>query len=276
MKNSAVVWILLFSMLYLPLMKILLLLSACLFPFAVFAQENKADVSTPDSVGGFRTDIHASVSPSPVMDREPSGFGVSSDGGSYAGDTLRLPSFDCSGRVPINMYPAAWGGWYNWDLHKGLNISLGASVFASFGKGAWKGAGFAQNVSMMYAVPLTDRLSLAIGGYFNNMSWSHDSYRDAGLSAVLGYKFDEHWEGYVYGQKSLVNKMMPMPLYDMGNMGDRIGAAVKYNFNPSFSVTVSFEVNKRSFSDPVRYPDMNPSVNRESVVTDILRNVVDR
>ena len=34
---------------------------------------------------------------------------------------------------------------------------------------------------------------------------------------------------------------MPYPLYDMQALGDRVGAAVKYNFNPSFSVQVSVE-----------------------------------
>ena len=79
----------------------------------------------------------------------------------------------------------------------------------------------------------------------NNLYWSHDAYRDAGLNAVLGYKFNEHWEGYIFGQKSLVNKNMPMPLYDMSRIGDRIGAAIKYNFNPQFSIQVTVETEKR-------------------------------
>lgn len=62
---------------------------------------------------------------------------------------------------------------------------------------------------------------------------------------MLGYKFDEHWEGYIFGQKSLVNTRMPLPLYDIGNIGDRIGAAIKYNFNPSFSIQVSVSAEKR-------------------------------
>lgn len=69
--------------------------------------------------------------------------------------------------------------------------------------------------------------------------------RDGGINAVLGYKFDERWEAYLYGQKSVMNSRMPLPLYDMNGLGDRIGAAVKYNFSPKFSVTVSVEERRR-------------------------------
>ncbi|MDO4159539.1 MAG: hypothetical protein Q4D41_03680 [Prevotellaceae bacterium] len=167
-------------------------------------------------------------------------------------DSLHLPTLNQYGQMPISMYPLDWFGLYNWELHEGLNMNIGASVFASFGKHAKGGAGFAQSISAMYAVPLTNKLSLAIGGYYNNVYWSRDAYQDAGFNAVLGYKFDERWEGYVFVQKSLMNKRIPMPLYDMGNMGDRIGAAVKYNINPSMSIQVSVsagKVNQPSFSD---------------------------
>ncbi len=159
-------------------------------------------------------------------------------------DTLRLPPMNAQGQVlPINMYPYSyWNSFYNWNLHRGLNVNIGASVFAFFGKNAPHGAGFAQNISTMYAMPLNNKLSLAVGGYFNNTSWSYDNYRDAGLSAVLGYQFNEHWEAYLYAQKSIVNThRIPYPLYTLNNIGDRIGATVKYNVNPNFSFQVSFE-----------------------------------
>ena len=161
-------------------------------------------------------------------------------------DSLHLPPLTLNGYVPIGMYPLSWGGWYWWDLHKGFNVNVGASVFAQFGKHARHGAGFSQNISAMYAMPLTDKLSLAVGGYFNNVYWAHDSYRDAGVSAVLGYQFNEHWEAYLYAQKSLIDnnkfhRFTPYPLYDMGELLDRSGAAVKYNFSPNFSVQLSVE-----------------------------------
>ncbi len=168
-----------------------------------------------------------------------------------------LPSYHYA--LTPYLSPLYWGGWYGWPLHQGLNVNLGASVFAQLGKNAWhKGAGFQQNISMMFAQPITDRLSIAIGGYLNNVSWASDSWRDAGISAIVGYRFNEHWEAYLYGQKSLTNNYqlspatlrtfgaasypyLMTPLYDMGAIGDRIGAAVKYNFNPSFSIQLSVE-----------------------------------
>ncbi|MBQ2196179.1 MAG: hypothetical protein II407_04500 [Prevotella sp.] len=144
--------------------------------------------------------------------------------------------------------PPMWG-MYNWQLHEGLNVSLGASVFAEFGKHAHKGAGFTQNISALYLKPLSEKLALSIGGYFNNVYWMHESYRDAGLSAVLSYRFNDHWEAYVYGQKSLINQShLPLPLYFLPTMsgvgtglGDKIGAAVRYNFNQYISVEVALE-----------------------------------
>lgn len=165
-------------------------------------------------------------------------------------DTLHLPALNHYGQMPLSLYPYDfWGGCHTWNLHEGLNMSLGASVSGSWGGGKYLGTGFSQDVALMYAVPLSRKLSLAVGGYFNNTFFARDAFRDAGVSAVLGYRFNEHWEAFLYGQKSLVKNHFPMPLYGMGRVGDRIGAAVKYNVNP----TMSFEVNVEWMEAPA-YP----------------------
>lgn len=162
-------------------------------------------------------------------------------------DSLHLPVLNSLGQMRpmgyIGYYPMLWDGFHNWNLHEGLNVTLGASVFAQFGKHARRGAGFSQQVALQYAEPLTDKLSLAVGGYLTNVNWQHESFRDVGLSAVLGYQFNEKWEAYVYGQKSLVqsSNFMPRSLYEMEQLGDKIGAAVKYNFSPSFSMQLGVE-----------------------------------
>ena len=167
--------------------------------------------------------------------------------------TLHLPSLNNLGQMHyINRWPMSYSlaGYQNWDLHQGLNMSLGASVFAGFGKYAPSGAGFAQNVSGMYALPFNDKLSLAFGGYFLNADWGGRNLRDAGLNAVLGYKFNNHWEAYLYGQKSLMRPKVPWPYFDPMEFGDRLGAALKYNFNPSFSIQLSVEGRKQSYAFP--------------------------
>ena len=157
-------------------------------------------------------------------------------------DSLHLPLLNDYGQVrPLGMYPCLWTGYDRWDLHRGLNVSMGASVFSSFDRHG--STGFAQNVALMYATPLTDKLSFSLGGYYSHFNYGRESFHDAGLNAVLGYQFDEHWEAYLYAQKSLTDRkrFMPLPLWELTNQGDRIGAAVKYNFSPSFSIQVSME-----------------------------------
>ncbi len=178
-----------------------------------------------------------------------------------AADTLALPLLNAYGRLPrLGVYPLMWGQMCNWQLHEGLNVSLGASVFTSFGRHNRLGSGFSQSAALMYASPLTNRLSLAVGGYFNTVNWSHGRFNDAGLTAVLGYRFDEHWEAYLYGQKSLApdRRFVPLPLYEMSDIGDRIGAAVRYNVSPSFSIQVNVE---RRDDAPLRaFPRYNPTM----------------
>lgn len=174
--------------------------------------------------------------------------------GQASEDSLHLPPLAYMGTGPLMSGPYnTWWGLDTWQLHKGLNMNIGASVFASFGKGAPKGAGFSQNVSLMYAMPLSKRVSLAVGGWVSNAYWAHDRYTDAGLSAMLGYKFDEHWEAYVYGRKSLMDKPVPYNFYTMRELGDRIGAAVKYNFSPNFSIQVSVEAG--DYKSPCHTPE---------------------
>ena len=186
-------------------------------------------------------------------------------------DSLNLPAINQYGQPEtIGRYPMGFGGWNSWGLHKGLNVQLGASVFAQFGRGAHHGAGFQQDIALMYAMPINNKLSVAVGGYLNNVNFAGDNWHEAGLQAVLGYRFDEHWEAYIYGQKSISNNInnrlrysvfdggygamgcfggfsrnfygMPSySLYDLNNFGDRIGATVRYNFNNNMSIEVSVE-----------------------------------
>lgn len=180
-------------------------------------------------------------------------------------DTLHLPTLTAQGQVrPFCLQPLYWGGWNSWSLHPGLNVQLGASVFAQFGKHAKGGAGFAQSLSAMYAIPVNSRLSVAVGGYVDNVMWQRDSWREAGLSAVMGYRINDHWEAYLYGQKQLMSsRYMPYSLYDMARLGDRIGAAVKYNVNQNISFQVSVEGGwmpkaRQPFFDRHEYPVPRP------------------
>ena len=73
---------------------------------------------------------------------------------------------------------------------------------------------------------------------------------DAGLSAMLDYRFDDHWEGTFFVQKTFVQPKTPMPLFLREDIGDKIGAEVRYHFNPAFSVGVSVWSGARQYFLP--------------------------
>ena len=197
---------------------------------------------------------------------------------------------------PINDLTYSLAPTYGYGLHKGLNLSLGASAFATFGKNLPHKGGFSQNINATYLAPLSKdgKLWIAGGGYFNNTFWGSDSYRDVGIYAIMGYKFNEHWEAYVYGQLSISNNYdnlysryagygpygygryglgygpgmwgmggtMPFG-YGMGVPGANVlGAGVKYNVNKSFSIGFNIEgvwYNNKGvdYFDRYNYPNPN-------------------
>lgn len=135
-------------------------------------------------------------------------------------------------------YWGPFGGWNDWQLHGGLNVSLSAAATVGLGRNSL--SGFSQTASLMYAVPLSSRMSLAIGGYYSHFNLGHSDFNDAGINAVLGYRFNDRWEAYVYAQKSVATPKLPRYLYDFSNIGDKIGAEVRYNLSPSTTIGVSF------------------------------------
>lgn len=153
-------------------------------------------------------------------------------------DTFSLPPLTYRGTIAHYPY---WNslmyGMYDWSLHPGLNGSFSAS--AIFGFGNHSGVGFSNTMALMYAGNITPKLSYAIGGYASFLDYSSHLMKDAGLTAMLNYRFDEHWEAAVFAQKSLVKANMPRYLYGMGDVGDKIGASLRYHFNPSFSIGLS-------------------------------------
>ncbi len=224
------------------MIRLILILAIFYVPCVISAQDKDSLVLNLSSADDVTRDINLeqssqSISPEMVTDI------VLKDDVNFI-DTLYQPKFDSLDYAPLGRYPMGFGNWYGWGLHEGLNLSIGLSAFSSFGHSPFKGMGFGQNIALEYVLPINNKLFVSLGGYFDNLFFSGDSYREAGINAVIGYRFDEHWEGYVYGQKSLVGNRMPIPYYDLSDFGDRIGAAIKYNFNPSISIQVSLETSK--------------------------------
>ena len=152
---------------------------------------------------------------------------------------LSLPSLTSRGTIAHYPYLGSifLGGYNDWSLHRGLNASLSAS--AIIGLGRHSGSGFANSLSLAYADNITPKLSFALGGYYSFLDYSGCQLRDAGLTAMLNYRFDEHWEAAAFVQKSIMQPKLPPQLYWMDDVGDKIGASLRYNFNPALSVSIS-------------------------------------
>jgi len=175
---------------------------------------------------------------SPTHDAVMKGIAADSD---FKADTvqLRLPRRFAYGTMPIYTYwpSRLLGGYDCWQLHEGLNASL--STAAIFGLGHHGGSGFAYGLSLAYAGNITPRLSYAIGGYSQLLNYGGSQLRDAGLTAVLDYRIDNHWETTAFVQKSIVEPRLPYQLYWLDDVGDKIGASLHYHFNPSLSIGIS-------------------------------------
>ena len=108
--------------------------------------------------------------------------------------------------TPGDFYYPGWGyGFGAWRLHEGLNVNLSASAFAGFGHGNSHGAGFSQDVSLMYVTNLSKKATLAVGGYVNHLTYRSGNYFVGGINAVLGYQFNEHWSAYAFVQKAFTS-----------------------------------------------------------------------
>lgn len=257
-----------------------IIIIAALFSMTVFAQEdNSKHIVATSSVEDI-DDEYVDDGREYLNGMVPV---ASFDNKTTTADTLHLPTLDYMGRVPGRRYMwypmmGAFGGW---DVHEGLNVNVGLSAFTSFGKHSFNGWG--QNLSAIYAKPLNDKWSIAVGAYLNNLSTNYGALRSAGITGVVSYRFNEHWEAYIYGQKAFMDNSSPLlrrygpymygpygygypmfPFYDMGMMGDRIGAGVTWMPNDKFSFSVQFEYDSypNSFHDRVQEHWEMPSTSR--------------
>lgn len=166
--------------------------------------------------------------------------------------------------LPAGVMPYYYGGWSSYSLHEGMNVSMDLSAMVQSGKHARSGVGFRQRVDATYVMPLSKHWWATAGGYLDHVSWGGDSYLSEGLYGELGYQFNEHWSASIYAQKSLYNRNVGggYPYYGYGgyygrhsfglygpwdytgNLGDKIGAAVRWTPNRNFSIGVSVEYNK--------------------------------
>jgi hypothetical protein len=124
-----------------------------------------------------------------------------------------------------------------WALHPGLNGSLSAS--AIFGLGEHAQSGFANSAAFMYADNLAPKLSFAMGGYSSFLDYGSHQMKDTGLTAMLNYQWNSHWDTAIFLQKSLMQPRVSPEMWWMQDIGDKIGASVRYTPAPGFSLHLS-------------------------------------
>lgn len=157
----------------------------------------------------------------------------------FRGDLLTAPvpaPFDLYGITPLSYSYAAW------ELHPGMNANIGMSL--TFSPSSWmpSGVGFGQDIALLYATPLTSRLSVAGGVYASNLNWGRLNYRNVGLAAIAAYRLNDRISLYAYGNKSLTQQptsplYAPLPQFN----ADRIGGMVNFKVGKSASIGIGFE-----------------------------------
>ena len=130
-------------------------------PFIYWNTEYAETVGSADAFKSFTNGV------SPVFLRK--------FGNLYADGRIFSPTIDEFGDGYGNGY--GWNRYgYGWGLHKGLNLSIDLSVFATFGKNAPHWGGFTQTINATYLTPLTkdNKLWMALGTYINNINYGSD------------------------------------------------------------------------------------------------------
>lgn len=132
-----------------------------------------------------------------------------------------------------------------WNLHEGFNASLNMSVCASFGKHRFPGVGFGTGVSAMYAHRLTERLMMAVGGFYDRMSWGSFNENRVGMNLMFGYQLTDRVSVYAYGSKAFTPSTGPMrympPVYWMDRYRERFGGMIHVKVSDAMSFSVSVE-----------------------------------
>ncbi len=137
-----------------------------------------------------------------------------------------------------------------WQVHDGFNASVNLSAFTSLGHHHFSGT--AVRIDLLYATSINSHLSLGVGGYLTNMNTNYGNYLSGGFNAWLNYRFNDHWEAYVYAQANLVNTgslaqrgMLTPYCYDLlGTLSDRIGIGVRYHLNDATFFELQFDVER--------------------------------
>lgn len=162
---------------------------------------------------------------------------------------MERPAYD-SYDIPYYTGMPVWGG-YQWDLHKGMNVSLSASAFVSSGNHQYfPGSGYSTDASMMYVMPVNKKLTVAVGGYVSTNSFGRYSFNDFGVQGMAAYHFNDKLNLYAYGRYSFINPKIPYPVRAMApflKSSSTIGGVLDYKVTPSIRVQVGIRSDQYNY-----------------------------
>jgi len=151
--------------------------------------------------------------------------------------SLAAPGFE--GCAP---WSAPYGG--TWRLHEGFNAQFSLGLTVGLGRHAPRGAGFSRSAAFVYAVPLTQRLSVAAGVYAGRMDWGALRQTEVGAAALVAYRVSPAVSLYGYVAKSFYPRREgcggPFPLF-LPAGGDRIGAVAEFKLGDRAAIQVGVE-----------------------------------
>lgn len=152
--------------------------------------------------------------------------------------------------VPYYTGMPTWGG-YQWDLHKGMNVSLSASAFVTSGDHTYfPGSGFSTDASMMYVMPVNKKLTVAVGGYASTNNFGRYRFNDFGIQGMAAYQFNDKLNLYAYGRYSFINPRIPYPVRAMApflKSSSTFGGVLDYKVTSSIRIQVGVRSDRYNY-----------------------------
>ena len=151
------------------------------------------------------------------------------------------PAFDLYGIVPVSY------GYSPWILHKGFNASAGLSLTFSPSRFSPSGVGFGQEAAFLYAIPVTNRISVAGGLYANHLNWGFMNYKQVGLTGIVGFKLTERINFYAYGNKSFIPNNPCLEYAVPTFSSDRLGGMFRFKVGENSSFSIGIEGRRNNY-----------------------------
>ena len=133
----------------------------------------------------------------------------------------------------------------SWNIHEGLNAQIGAGVTIGWGKNnPFRGGSFFTDVSLLYAKPLSDRWTMAVGTTFSRFRFFDDTMLLGSVYGMANYQFNERLSGTIYGSyTSPFGSSSSFSKYSaLSERCAEVGAELNYRFNNDIMLGIGFSV----------------------------------